>query len=126
EFRIVAVADTCAARRERARRVIPEARIYEDHEQLLAAEANGLDFVDITTPPNVHAQITHAAFERGLHVLCEKPLATSTADAEGMLDHARQAKRVLYPGHNYKHAPVVRTVRQILESQRIGDVRLVT
>jgi predicted dehydrogenase len=74
----------------------------------------------------VHAQITHAAFERGLHVLCEKPLATSTADAESMLDHARQAKRVLFPGHNYKHAPVVRTVRQILESQRIGEVRLVT
>lgn len=126
KFRIVAVADRCAARRERARLILPDARIYEDHESLLAGEAGKLDFVDITTPPASHAQIAHAAFEQGLHVLCEKPLATTTVDAAGMLDHARRARCVLFPGHNYKHAPVVRTVREILSSGRIGEVRLVT
>ena len=50
-FEIVAVADVCAARREKARQVLPKARIYSDTKTLLAAEARNLDFVDIATPP---------------------------------------------------------------------------
>src|SRR5579871_4601436 len=80
DFAIVAVADVCAARREKARKVLPHARIYPDTKTLLAAEAGRLDFVDIATPPCDHAAIAHAAFEHGLHVFCEKPIATSAAD----------------------------------------------
>src|SRR5262249_43041391 len=126
DFGIDAVADVCEARRELARRLLPEARIYEDARSLLDAEADRLDFVDIATPPCDHAAIAHAALGRGLHVLCEKPLATSAYDAQSMLDHAQQAKRVIYPGHNYKHAPVVRKVREVLDSGRLGSVHLVT
>src|ERR1700704_1283340 len=93
-FEIVAVADVCAARRDKARQVLPKARIYPDTKTLLASEAKHLDFVDVATPPCDHAAIAHAAFEHGLHVFCEKPIATSAADARSMLDHALQAKRV--------------------------------
>src|SRR5579883_1716733 len=86
-FEIVAVADVCAARRDRVRTVLPHARVYSDTKTLLAAEKQ-LDFVDIATPPCDHAAIAHAAFEHGLHVFCEKPIATSGADARSMLDHA--------------------------------------
>jgi myo-inositol 2-dehydrogenase / D-chiro-inositol 1-dehydrogenase len=125
---IVAVADVSEERREVARRHFPGARIYADHRALLAAECeNGkLDFCDVATPPSDHAEVTHAALDRGLHVLCEKPLATSIEDARLMLLHATNAERVLYPCHNYKHAPVVKTVRAVLESGRIGKVHLVT
>src|SRR4029450_6634681 len=50
QLRIVAVADVCAARREKARQVLPHARIYPDTKTLLSAEARQLDFVDIATP----------------------------------------------------------------------------
>jgi predicted dehydrogenase len=123
---IVAVADVSAQRRELARHQFPGVRIYTDHDRLLEAERGGLDFVDIATPPCDHAAITHAALERGLHVLCEKPLATSAGEAREMLRHAREAQRVLYPCHNYKHAPVIKTVRRVLEEGRIGRVHLVT
>jgi predicted dehydrogenase len=134
DLEIVAIADISEARREVARQHFPEARIYADHVSLLEAETGQLDaqldfqldFVDIATPPSDHAVVTHAAFDRGLHVLCEKPLATSIDEARGMLQHAKSAERVLYPCHNYKHAPVVKTVRAILESGRIGRVHLVT
>jgi predicted dehydrogenase len=126
DFSISAIADISEARRELARRALPHARIYDDARSLLAAEAQNLDFVDIATPPCDHAAITHMALARGLHVLCEKPLATSSHDAQAMLDHAREARRVLFPGHNYKHAPVIRAVREVLDSGRLGQVHLVT
>lgn len=126
QLQIVAVADVCAARREKARQILPHARIYADTKTLLTAEARQLDFIDIATPPCDHAAIAHAAFEHGLHVFCEKPIATSAADARSMLDHATAAKRVFFPSHNYKHAPVIKAIRRVLESGEIGPVHLVT
>jgi predicted dehydrogenase len=123
---ITAVADVTEARRALARRLLPGVKVYEDTRTLLAAEANRLDFVDIATPPCDHAAIAHAALARGLHVLCEKPLATSEHDARAMLEHAQTVRRVIYPGHNYKHAPVVRKVREVLATGRLGSVHLVT
>lgn len=125
-FSIVAVADVCAARREKARHVLPKARIYPDTKSLLMAEAKHLDFVDIATPPCDHAAIAHAALEHGLHVFCEKPIATSGADAWSMLEHAKKMKRVFFPSHNYKHAPVVKAIRNVLESGELGPIHLVT
>ena len=126
QLAIVAVADVCAARREKARQVLPRARIYPDTKTLLQAEARQLDFVDIATPPCDHAAIAHASFEHGLHVFCEKPIATSAADARAMLDHATAAKRVFFPSHNYKHAPVIKAIRAVLESGELGPIHLVT
>ncbi|GAC1351649.1 MAG: Gfo/Idh/MocA family oxidoreductase [Polyangiales bacterium] len=124
---IVAVADICEARRALARRNLPpHVRIYSDYAALLAAEAPNLDFVDIACPPHAHAEVAHAALDRGLHVLCEKPIALSIESARSVLDHAQRAKRVFFPCHNYKHAPVIKAVRRIIESGRIGSVRQVT
>ena len=55
-------------------------RVYADHQSLIAAERQRLDFVDIATPPSDHAAVAHAALDAGLHVLCEKPLATTIAE----------------------------------------------
>ena len=125
-FDIVALSDTCAARRRRARDALPAARIYESAEQLLEAERGRIDFVDICTPPHEHARIARAALSRGLHVLCEKPLATTGEDARRMATEAREARRVLFPCHNYKHAPVVKAVRKVLDEGLVGRVQLVT
>ncbi len=123
---LVAIADICEARREVARKTLPGARIYADYRDLLQAEISNLDFVDIATPPCDHAEIAHAALDQGLHVLCEKPLATCSTDASSLLQHAISARRVIFPCHNYKHAPVVRAVREILTSGTVGRVRSVT
>ena len=114
DFRIVAVADVCAPRRELARKLLPDARIYEDAQSLLAAEKQ-LKFVDIATPPRDHAAIACAAMSHGLHVLCEKPMATSVRDAESVLEQAQRTRRVFFPVHNYKHAPSMRAVREIID-----------
>jgi predicted dehydrogenase len=82
--------------------------------------------VDVATPPCDHAHLTHRALDLGLHVLCEKPLTTSIDEASLMIAHAQKAKRVLFPCHNYKHAPVVQAIGEIIRSGRIGEVRSVT
>jgi predicted dehydrogenase len=123
-FEIVAVADANSARRARAATLVPGAKIHESAEAML--DTPGLDFVDVCLPPSEHARFAHLAFDRGLHVLCEKPLATTPEDARSMLEHATRTKRVLFPCHNYKHAPVIRTVRRVLDSGVIGKVNLVT
>jgi len=125
-FRIVAVAERCAARRAKARVALPGVHVYESHIEMLDAERGNIDFVDVSTPPCDHARIALDALSRGLHVLCEKPLATTTADARAMVRMAREQGRVLFPCHNYKHAPVVKAVRQVLDAKDIGRVRMVT
>ncbi|MBS1958212.1 MAG: Gfo/Idh/MocA family oxidoreductase [Bdellovibrionales bacterium] len=123
DVKIVAVADICEERRKLAAKALPEAKIYSDYQSLLKAESAVLDFVDISTPPCDHAKIAKAAMDAGLHVLCEKPLTTTLEEARDLLNHAVQSKRVLFPAHNYKHAPVVKTIREIIQSGKIGEVR---
>lgn len=126
DVEIVAVADISEARRTEAAKVLPGVRVYSDFETLLAKEKGNLDFVDISTPPCDHARIAHAAFDAGLHVLCEKPLTTTLEEAASLLKHAQEAKRVIFPCHNYKHAPVVKTIREIIASGKIGKVSSLT
>jgi len=126
KFEIVSVADTCPARREKAHVALPNARIYSSHHEMLEAERGRIDFVDVSTPPCDHAKIAMDALSRGLHVLCEKPLATSAEDARRMVGQAREMRRVIFPCHNYKHAPVIKAVRQILDAGLLGKVQLVT
>ena len=120
DVEIVAVADTCEARRQLACEKLPHVRVYTDYEILLEQEAENLDFIDISTPPVFHAQIALAGFKHGLHVLCEKPLTVSIEEAQALLKAAQDSKRVLFPCHNYKHAPVVKAIREIIDSGKIG------
>src|SRR5262249_53643406 len=120
-----AVADVSPERRRLAKQALPRARSYGNYEALLHAEAANLDFIDIATPPLYHAAIADAALSAGLHVLCEKPLTFTVNEARSLLNHAQTAEHVLYPCHNYKHAPMIKKIREIVRSGRIGKVRAV-
>ncbi|HEY6912117.1 MAG TPA: Gfo/Idh/MocA family oxidoreductase, partial [Myxococcales bacterium] len=125
DVEIVAVADLCPARLQAASAAAPGARLYPTWQELLEKE-RGLDFVDISTPPDAHAQIALAALRRGVHVLCEKPLTTSVEQARALVEAARAHRRVVFPAHNYKHAPVVKFANEVVGSGRIGTIRAVT
>jgi|SoiMethySBSTD1v2_1073268.scaffolds.fasta_scaffold67872_6 myo-inositol 2-dehydrogenase / D-chiro-inositol 1-dehydrogenase len=126
DVEIVALADVSVSRRTLAAAVLPEARVYCAYQDLLKEESAHLDFVDVATPPHDHAAIARAALSRGVHVLCEKPLTCTTEEARALLDHARQVQRVIFPCHNYKHAPMIKAIGEIICSGRIGRVRSVT
>jgi predicted dehydrogenase len=125
-FKLVAVADVCAPRRALARRLVPEARVYSDHATLLSNEGGRIDVVDVATPPVDHAAVVSAAIERDLDVLCESPLASSVDDARDLSVRARSRRRVVFPCHDHLHVPIVRSVRRVIDSGSVGDVRVVT
>ena len=124
DVEIVAVADVCEARRHLVPQIIPNARIYTDYESLLTSES--LDFVDIATPPYAHAEIARMALCQGFHVLCEKPLTATTQEARMLLEQAQRSERVIFPCHNYKHAPVVKAIQSVVSQGSIGKVRSLT
>lgn len=126
DVEILAVSDISHIRRKLAHEALPGARIYGDYRELLQAEGSTLDFVDISTPPCDHAAIAHAALAGGFHVLCEKPLTCTAEEGRSLLDHAQRAQRVLFPCHNYKHAPIIKAIREIIRSGQIGKVRSAT
>src|SRR6476660_9663321 len=80
----------------------------------------GVEVVSITTPNAFHAQMAIAALEAGKHVWCEKPMATSLADARRMADAARASERVAVLGYNYIQNPMVRQIESLLKAGTIG------
>ena len=79
-------------------------KAYDKWEDVLALK--DVDAVSVCTPNAFHAPITIAALQAGKHVLCEKPMATSAAEADAMIDAARTAGRFLMIGHNQRLAPL--------------------
>jgi predicted dehydrogenase len=85
-----------------------------------------IDLVDICTPGDTHAEIAIAALEAGKHVLCEKPLANTVAEAEQMTSAAAaaQARGVrTMVGFTYRRVPAIGLARQLVADGRIGDIR---
>ncbi|MEV6162898.1 Gfo/Idh/MocA family oxidoreductase [Streptomyces sp. NPDC052052] len=82
--------------------------------------------VDICTPGDSHAEIAIAALEAGKHVLCEKPLANTVAEAEAMAEAAERAAargQVAMVGFNYRRVPAIAYARQMIAGGRIGTLR---
>jgi predicted dehydrogenase len=83
-------------------------------------ELDGLDAVSVAVPTFLHAPITIAALERGLHVLCEKPMARNEAEATAMVQAARAAGRVLDVGFNHRQRGDIVKLRELIEGGRLG------
>ncbi len=80
-----------------------------------------VDSVIVCTPPDLHAEIAIAALRAGKHVLCEKPLARSSAEGQRMVDEACAAGRILWCGFNHRYHPALRQVRAWLDQGNLGE-----
>ena len=114
---VVAACDPTAASRRKARELGLKA--YDDPGEMLAREK--LDAVDIVTPPAHHAPIAVACLERGLHVLCEKPLATTVGAALRMLRTAGRVRRQLVLATKFRHVPDLDAARTLIAEGAIGE-----
>jgi len=98
---------------------------FEEHATSWAEviERRDIDIVDICTPGDSHAPIAIAAAQAGKAILCEKPLANTVAEAEGMLAAVRKAKVVHMLCHNYRRCPAVALAKQIIDDGQLGEIR---
>jgi predicted dehydrogenase len=93
--------------------------VLTDYRDLLALE--DLDAVSIATPPNLHCPIAVDAVARGLHVLCEKPLALNVEEAQTMLARAEAAKRAHMTAFNFRFIPALMRMKELLDENFLGE-----
>jgi UDP-N-acetylglucosamine 3-dehydrogenase len=111
----------CSGRRASAESAAAEfgvRRVHDDWRALIADPE--IDAVDICAPNALHAPIAIAASQAGKHVLVEKPMALSLAEADAMIAAARAAERVLMVAHNLRYQPVYEAIKRIVADGLIG------
>lgn len=86
----------------------------------LAEALDGADAVDICTPTGSHHEIAMAAIARGVGVVCEKPLAATTAEAEEIVAAAERAGVRLYPAHDVRFAPAFARLHDLVAAGHVG------
>src|SRR5579864_8062374 len=116
------------ARRSGAALGLAADRIYDDYESMAKAEgkrADGIEAVAIVTPNDVHAGPTYAFLKAGVHVICDKPLTVSLAEAKKMRAAVEKSGLVFALTHNYTGYPLVRRAREMVGAGDLGEIRLV-
>jgi predicted dehydrogenase len=131
EFQLVAGAlssDPSRARASAAELGLDPSRSYGSFAEMARAEArraDGIEAVAIVTPNHVHYPAAKAFLEAGIHVICDKPLTATLADAKKLAALAERSGRLFVLTHNYTGYPMVRQAREMVEKGQLGDIRLV-
>ena len=99
---------------------VPEARIFEDYRELVALP--DLDVIHVLTPNKSHAPISIAALEAGKHVMCEKPMAKTAADAKAMVEAAKKSGKKLTIGYQSRHRSDATYLKQLIEEGALGEI----
>jgi predicted dehydrogenase len=104
------------------------ARTYDSFETMALAEAvreDGIEAVAIVTPNHLHAPAATAFLKAGIHVICDKPVTTTSAEAKKLAALAKMQGLVFAVTHNYSACPMVRMARQMVQQGQLGDIRVV-
>ena len=118
----VEVAAVCGRTRDGAE-AFSRGRAYDRLEELLEREE--VDVLHVCTPNAAHAEQALAAIERGIHVVCEKPLAISSTESSSMLDAAEERGVVHATCYHVRSYPLVEQMRADVEQGTVGDVSFV-
>ncbi|MCA1293625.1 Gfo/Idh/MocA family oxidoreductase [Paenibacillus sp. alder61] len=99
---------------------IDGAKVYADYREMLKEEK--LDIVHVLTPNDSHAEISIAALEAGNHVMCEKPMAKSAADARKMVEAAKRTGKKLTIGYNNRFRPDSLHLKKLCVEGKLGHI----
>lgn len=98
---------------------------YEDMASSEAAEKNGIDFVIIATPNDLHYPVAKAFLSAGIHVICDKPLALTVAEGEELARLVEAGTTLFALTHSYTGYPAVRQAREMVRGGQLGEIRKV-
>ncbi|WP_328558569.1 Gfo/Idh/MocA family oxidoreductase [Streptomyces coelicoflavus] len=121
--RVVSCADPDPRGRDDARSLFgPDVVLHERYEEMAD---DGLDAVFVLTPDHVHTRPALFFLAAGVPVFVEKPLAITVEDCDALLQAAYDSRSRLYVGHNLRHLPVLRRMRELIDEGAAGRVRAV-
>jgi predicted dehydrogenase len=124
ELELAALCEQDATRGAAFAQRSPGVPVFDDIRQVLGDPA--IDAVVIATPPRTHHALASAALHAGKHVLVEKPLAKSAAEAANLVDTAAATGLVLMPGHTFLYSPPVNKIRDLIQEELLGEIYFVT
>ena len=121
---LVAFCDIIPERAEKAAKEygIEGAKVFTDYNEMLADKSLGIELVHVLTPNVAHCPITVAAFEAGMHVMCEKPMAATTADAQKMIDAWKKSGKKFTIGYQNRFRDDTLTLHASCEAGELGDI----
>ena len=119
--RLAACAEPAATRLAAFDRMYPGARAYADYKRML--RDGDVDAVIVATPTSTHREVVEHCLTNGVHVLVEKPLAGTVADAEALAALEKGTGRVLMVGHTFLFNPAVRAIKGYIEQGLLGEIR---
>ena len=131
EFEFVAGAlssDAGRARRSGEALGIAADRTYDDYRTMAEAEAareDGIEAVAIVTPNHLHAEPAKAFLAKNIHVICDKPLTSTLAEARDLVEAAEHSDALFVLTHTYAGYPMVREAAQMVASGALGPIRVV-
>lgn len=122
EVEMVSFCDIIVERAQKAAKQygIEGATVYEDYREMLAKE--DLDVVHVLTPNREHCEVTVAALEAGKHVMCEKPMAKTAADARKMLEAAKRTGKKLTIGYQNRYRSDSMYLKAACERGDLGEI----
>ena len=103
-------------------------RSYGSYEEMAKAEAareDGIEAVAIVTPNHVHVPAAKAFLKAGINVICDKPLSTNVKDSRELVRLVEKSGLVFVLTHNYTGYPMIRQARAMVQSGKLGDIRVV-
>jgi predicted dehydrogenase len=103
-------------------------RSYGNYQEMAEHEAersDGIEAVSIVTPNHMHAPVATAFLNAGIHVICDKPLALTVAEARDLVKLTRKSRRIFALTHNYTGYPMVRQARAMVAGGELGTIRVV-
>ena len=107
---------------------LAEDRIYETYQEMAekeSARSDGIHVVAIVTPNHLHVPIAKIFAEKGMHIICDKPLALSTKEAIELKNIVENKKIIFALTHNYTGYPMVRHARSLIQKGDLGSIRVV-
>lgn len=121
---MVAFCDIIPERAEKAAKQygVEGAKVYTDYKEMLADTSINIDVVHVCTPNVAHCPITVAAFEAGKHVMCEKPMAHNTEDAQKMIDAWKKSGKKFTIGYQNRFRDDTQTLHASCENGELGEV----
>jgi predicted dehydrogenase len=120
--------DPARARESGADLQLAPTRVYTSFAEMAAAEAqrpDGIEVVSIVTPNDSHHAIARAFLDRGIDVICDKPMTTTVEDALDLVQAVRRSGLIFGVTHNYTGYPMVRQARAMIAAGELGTIRVV-
>ena len=107
---------------------LAEDRIYKNYQEMAekeSARSDGIDVVSIVTPNHLHVPIAKIFANKGIHIICDKPLALSSEEAIDLKNIVENKKLIFALTHNYTGYPMVRHARSLIQKGALGSIRVI-